>query len=76
MLITPHRAFASPPPCWCGQRLQAHEQPWARGGTLEPSRALAPEPAPEPDGAPGSDTAPDHEYIPADGIESEAFDAW
>ena len=51
MLITPQRSFASPPPCWCGQRWQAHEQP-------------------------GSDVPPDHEYIPADGIESETFDAW
>lgn len=73
MLITPQRSLA-PPPCWCGQRWQAHEQPWARDGALEPSWALAPEPA--PDGAPGPDAAPDHEYIPADGIESEAFDAW
>ena len=49
MLVTPQRSIAPPPPCWCGQRWQAHER---------------------------SDAAPDHEYIPADGIESEAFDAW
>ncbi len=57
MLITPQRSIA-PPPCWCGQSWQAHQesparsQPPARGGT------------------------PDHQVVPADGIESEAFDAW
>ena len=57
MLITPQRSIA-PPPCWCGQSWQAHQEsparrePPARGGT------------------------PDHQFVPADGIESEAFDAW
>lgn len=57
MLITPQRSIAPPPPCWCGQSCQAHEEP-----------AAHPEPA---RGGP-----PDHQYVPADGIESEAFDAW
>jgi hypothetical protein len=46
MLITPQR-FIAPPPCWCGQTWQAHDE-----------------------------KAPDHQYVPADGTESEAFDAW
>lgn len=46
MLITPQR-FIAPPPCWCGQSWQAHD-----------------------------DEPPDHQYLPADGIDSEAFDAW
>jgi hypothetical protein len=62
MLVTPRPSVAPPPPCWCGLSWRAHEEPPHE----EP-------PHEEPSARNG---APDHEYVPADGIESEAFDAW
>ena len=80
MLITPQRPIASPPPCWCGQSWRAHEEPTAR---LEPPAGdgTPGHRDPQPETAPGHrepepETAPGHQYVPADGIESEAFDAW
>jgi hypothetical protein len=70
MLITPQRSIAPPPPCWCGRGWQVHQESPDRDQT--PGR----------DGAPGHrqpsepDAALGHPYVPADGIESETFDAW
>jgi hypothetical protein len=74
MLITPQR-FIAPPPCWCGRGWQAHEWPPAR---RQPAAggAVAPGGVPEAGRTPRRGGAPEHRYVPADGIESEAFDAW
>lgn len=74
MLVTPRRPVA-PPPCWCGRDWRAHED----------TPPADPSPPPEQDGAPdprlrtgvqraGATGA--HRYLPADGFESEAFEAW
>jgi hypothetical protein len=57
MLVSEQSRIASPPPCWCGQTYQAHEESATRA---EPAR----------------DDTRDHPYVPADGVESEAFEAW
>ncbi len=76
MLITPQRSIAPPPPCWCGRGWQVHEKSPDRDGT--PGAGVTPGEG----GAPGHrqpsepDAALGHRYVPADGIESETFDAW
>jgi hypothetical protein len=75
MLVTPRRSVMSPPTCWCGRDWRAHED--------------APPPDPSSPGAPNGardhqrraavqrvDATGAHRYVPADGLESEAFDAW
>jgi hypothetical protein len=68
MPITPRPPVVSPP-CWCGRAPTEHgnsNRKLARDG--------------QADGRDGANAASgagtDHEYVPADGFESEAFDAW
>jgi hypothetical protein len=75
MLVTPRRSVASPPPCWCGRDWRAHEDapppdpspPRGPSGALDHQQATGVQAA-------GATRA--HRYLPADGLESEAFDAW
>ena len=75
MPITPRPPVVSPP-CWCGRAPTEHgnsNRKLARDGQRDGQR----------DGANAGNAASgagpdheDHEYVPADGFESEAFDAW
>jgi hypothetical protein len=78
MPITPRPPVVSPP-CWCGRAPTEHgnsNRKLARDRQRDGRRDRR-------DGA-NADTAAsgagpdheDHEYVPADGFESEAFDAW
>jgi hypothetical protein len=61
MPFTP-RPSVSPPPCWCGRAPSEHGESNPANGAEDAHSAAA-----------------DHEYdeyVPADGFESEAFDAW
>ena len=65
----PHNAL--PPPCWCGRGWSAHRE-------APPLRSTSPR---EPGAGQSRQQPPPnvtlvHWDVPADGLESEAFDAW